>query len=296
MDLPEIIVQSGLTGLDGVELSLAANEHLFRWPGELVYGGLSAFAGATPETIQPEDWRYRRLDNPDGNERAKQRSPAPENAPDIDIQSLRDREWDWIDSSAAEKPIEDISRPTMAGAFEQRLLAQDVYNPFLAEYPMRAIELSIQSSPQPFEPQHHAGAQWVVDWLCLQIMATKVMSPEVVTAIGAYNSGVVCCGYLLANASYLGVASSASSLESFLEKAAEGVDAKLASIKAEISVWASFGRAPVEQPNGTPDMLLSAVDAITATIAIYNLARLAAYLQDWMRGARHALEGVQSEL
>ena len=292
-ELPLLLTHSGLIGLDGFDLSLEANEHLFQWPGELVYGKLDAFAGSEPETIPPEDWRYRRLENPEGTNRASQRFQPPSSAPNVSIRDLRGQ----LTSHRDDKPHYDIARPTQARAFEQRLLRQDVYNPFLDEYPMKSLSLEVSEESETFEPEHHEGAQWVLDWFSEQFLGAVVLSPDLVFVLGAYTAGGVLSQYLLANADSLDVATTS---HQFKERVLADIQAivmrKLVRIEAEIHLWASYGRSPVEKPDGSPDLMLSAVDAMTAAVGIHNLANLACYLQSWLRGSQAAYQGITDSL
>ncbi|NER78446.1 MAG: hypothetical protein F6K42_02495 [Leptolyngbya sp. SIO1D8] len=294
MELPLLLTCSGLIGLDGCDLSLKANEHLFQWPGNLVYGELTAFVGSSPETIPSESWEYRRLQNPDGTERASRRAKPPQHVPDISIQALRDRVENQ--SGPTSIPKQDIARPNQAAAFEQRLNQQNVYNPFLDEYPMKTLALDVPTEGSNFEPEHFEGAQWAADYFSEELLGVAIMPPEVIRALGAYASGAVLSHYLWASndMNRFTVEGLATKFADVLDRIKDLAQSKSASIEAEISLWASYGRSPVEHPNGSPDFLLSAADAATATLGIYKLCELACYLQDWYRGAMGTYAGIQN--
>lgn len=292
MDLPAPFAASGLVDHQGRELALDAWKHLFRWPGELLYGATQAIATEDPDTLPPPQWDYSQINlsqrRPDGRK--------PERVPNISVRGIRERVENLTPSPEPYRPQDSITRPNQSAGFYQAQSSGRAINPVLEEYPLPTLELKSLEGYGVMEdyPLDHSGAVWVCQWMGNDLLnGTQLLSPELISAWGGHNAGKVLRHYLLANVdeTYLSRVLAWFKVHG-LGKALDECDRKLAQIEREVGQWAAAGRQPVYGPTGIPDRFLCATNAATALVGIAQLAEFGGWIQQWQETAGDCYEGL----
>jgi hypothetical protein len=291
VDLPAPFVASGLIDHQGRALSLDAWEHLFLWPGELLYGQDGAIATEEPDTLPPPQWDYSRVNlqqrRPDGRK--------PERVPDASVQAIRDRlQSNQPQASDRHQSQSSITRPNRsAGFYQAQHSGKRAINPVLEEYPLPTLELQPLEGVEDY-PEDPTGALWVCQWLCEDLLnGTQLITLDLISAWGSYNTGKVLRHYLAANADETYLRRVLAWFRAHaLNRALDECDRKLAQLEREVGQWAAAGRRPIYGPTGHADRLLCAVGATTALVGIARLADFGVWLQQWKESATECFEGV----
>lgn len=302
---PHQIFQSGIVSDDGLNLTFQANEHLFLWPGALVYGELEAMASDEPDTVSEEmdvkDWGRRAwLRSVDGvgyPDIDRLRPPAP--APEQDVRDLRRQympERDWQKQPPSPRDPQ-FARPNMAAAFEARAdrdrflsINQDYKNPVLEKTEVTTLAADFPTTDRDPSPTFYSGAQWILDAVAEEILGVKsLIPPLLLETLGPAPCGNILANYLRANDDPARVRGILKLLdEQILQRAEKTIELKLSRIESEIFLWADAGRLPVQKPGAGPDVALCLCNAATAVAGIYHLCNLAIGLQDFRSSARMA--------
>ncbi|MDA0673806.1 MAG: hypothetical protein O3C67_08915 [Cyanobacteria bacterium] len=290
MDLPAPFVASGLIDLHGRPLALSDWEHLFRWPGELLHGQPKAIATEKPDTLPAPAWDYSQVN-------LKSRRPEgrkPEKVPDISVRAIRERVQNLTPPPDPYSPQNSITRPNQSAGFYQAQHNGRAINPVLEEYPLPTLELQPLHGVLEDFPPDESGALWVCRWLCDDLLnGTQLLTPDLVSAWGGYNAGKVLRHYLEANIDALYLRRLLAWFRAHaLGKALDESDRKLAHLEREVGQWAAAGRRPVYGPDGIPDRLLCAVNAVTALVGIARLADFGVWIQQWRESATACFEGL----
>lgn len=301
------ILAEGLQSRDGRSLTYADNQHLFRWPGALVYGGLEGISSDSQQVFEDpmdvDDWGrtkwvqsgttagYPERPDPDGDMMPSY--DAPDETPAVIRDRLQiggrpEREKDQTPDDP------QFARGNAAAAFEARrnrdrwmALGRDIRNPVLEKLKIQTLLADFPNGYTPTEYQD--GALWVLDALAADWFNQPIIPPDVCYALGAFSAGQLLATYLTGEHSEEIVTRFKETIWESLQKRIED---KLEQVRGEIFTWARAGSLPVSKPRGGTDECLTLVNAIAATTEIYHLAKLGKALQDFEQSGSLAIMGV----
>jgi len=289
------ITASGITSADGVSLAWEDNDWLFNWPGELIYGGLVPLATDEPEQFEPpEDWDYNLRDRGRTRgyvDRSRKLNSSP---PEQSIDELRK---EYLKGPVAPEDGPEgpqFARPTQAAGYmarvnRDRTLAYNrlVDNPLLDSLNCRTLLADWPTGDRA--SAFNAGAQWVLDSISSEFFSAALVPSYLVDAIGPRYAAHVLLSLIDHRHSQEIIRRWR---DGHWRTVAVAIDEKLEAIQDAMTRWAIAGHQPAQKPEGGLDPVITLANAVTATVAIYHLAKLGQALTDFRETARAALLGL----
>lgn len=291
----ESVLGDGLCLADGVSLDWADNQALFDWPGDLVYGGLVPVVTDTPDQFEPpKDWEYKLQDRGRVRDFVDRFTPLDPEPPDESIQDLRDRHLKGpvMPEDGPQGP--QFARPTQAAGYQARqnrdryLSYNRVFdNPLLDSLNCRTLLADWPTGQRP--PAFYAGAQWVLDSISKEFFDNALIPAYLLDAIGPKYAAHVLLNLI-----------DHRHTKEIIRRWRDGqwktvsdrIDEKLEAVQDAMTKWALAGHQPAQKPEGGLDPVITLANAVTATVAIYHLAKLGKALQDFQETGRSAIAGL----
>lgn len=291
----EVVLSDGLCLADGTSLAWEDNEALFDWPGELIYGGLVPVATDTPEQFEPpEDWAYKLQDRGRVRgyvDRFHKLNPTP---PDAPIWELREQYLKGPVKPEAGPEGPQFARPTQAAGYQARQnrdralsYSRLVDNPLLDSLNCRTLLADWPTGDR--QASFYAGAQWVLDSISSEFFSAALVPSHLTDAIGPRYAAHVLISLIDHRHAREIIRRWR---ESQWRTVSLAIDGKLEAVQDAMTRWAIAGHQPAQKPEGGLDPVITLANAVTATVAIYHLAKLGKALQDFQETGRQAISGL----
>lgn len=291
------------SSLDLLDLSLAANLHLFQWPGALVYGGEEgAIALDYPEVIQEkslDEWRSptHRAVEIGYLDRDKPGQPVPDQTPNEMWRQI----FGGVTTARKEvgtNPLgfnelhpmvrqeEAISRPTPAAAFDA--INQSIHikeNPWIRQ--LHLAELNFDMPPDPDPIAYFDGVTWAANKCAIATkIGGKIIARELAPSLTAAGARQLLTRHLsdFYQQEYI-----EAELQQFCDRTLNPLMSahtrKIAVIQTEVGRWRDAGYRPVLLPSGEVDEALTLVNLAIACVGITKLWELHMAAWSFVQGA-----------
>lgn len=289
------VLADGLCLTDGTSLAWEDNEGLFNWPGELIYGGLVPVATDTPEQFEPpEDWAYKLQDRGRARDYVDRSKKLDSTPPDAPIWDLREQYLKGPVKPEAGPGGPQFARPTQAASYQARQnrdrtlsYSRIVDNPLLDSLNCRTLLADWPTGEKP--PSFYAGAQWVLDSISSEFFSAALVPSHLTDAVGPRYAAHVLISLIDHRHAKEIIRRWR---ESQWRTVSLAIDGKLEAVQEAMTRWALAGHQPAQKPDGGLDPVITLANAVTATAAIYHLAKLGKALQDFQETGRQALSGL----